>query len=890
MTTLPSGTVTFLFTDIVGSTRLWDEHPDAMRVALARHDHIIRDVISSHSGCVFSTGGDGVGAAFQRAGDAIAAALASQRAFRIEPWPESAPLQVRMGAHTGECQERDGDYFGPPVNCAARVMAVAGGNQIVLTRTTAEVAERLPDVRFLDLGLHTLKGLVAPMHLVTVQADGVVTAEPLRTSRAVLGNLPRPATEYVGRVDRLQRQVDELRRRRVVTLTGTGGVGKTRAAIEIGGLVSESFPDGVVFVELAPVSDPASVVATVAATLAISTQDGMTLTESVVDWLRGRNLLLIVDNCEHVIAPVAALVALIAASCPTVGVLMTSREPLAVAGEHIHSLPSLDPDVSGPQLFLERASSADDSFDPELADRAVITGICRRLDGIPLAIELAAARIRSLTPAELLGRLDDRFRLLRGSGRGGLERHQTLRATVDWSYQLLSVSEQLLFDRASVFAGGFDIRAAESVCADESLDPFDVLDVLANLVGKSMMNADRSGGTTRYRLLETLRQYGEESLERRGQIASLRDRHLRHYVGVAETADELVTSPRQADGDAIFEREWDNLRAGHIWAVATADSANAEAILVASASHALNALRHEHYEWAERTLTLDSPERPVRPAVFAHAAHWCSISGDNQRAIEFAHQGIARAPDPDHPDTAGCWLALVNAHHYSARPAEAEAAAAHARITSAGHPNRLLEWSSLIFPIQRSFATGIAATEDIDRLRNLTENLGVPRLLAHCRFMQGLNSLYLDPPDYQAALALYRNGIDLARASSAVVAEGLNLAGAAQAMNALDLPDTDAACTDTLRFLHTHRLWSHVWVFMVTIASRLASTERIHPASVLLGNLEAHHPPLTAQFTQRQRSQALEQVRKHQQAQEWMAEGAGLDRDQVVAYALQQLQ
>ena len=439
----PSGTVTFLFTDVEGSTRLWDDHPDAMRVALARHDETLSSAVEAHRGFVFSTGGDGLAAAFERSVDAVEAAVEAQRGLQAEAWPDPVVLGVRMGVHTGEAQERDGNYFGPPLNRAARVMGAAHGGQILVSRATVEVLGRVAGIELLDLGLHRLKGLAEAMQVFGVWAEDLLWVdEPLATAEGASGNLPLPATEFVGRVAELQHRLAGLAKRRLVTLTGPGGVGKTRFAIEIAWLVVDDFEGGVWLIDLAAVGEPAGVVAVVASTLSIQPQPGMTMVASIVDWLRGRRLLLIMDNCEHVLAPVVELVGAVVAGCPTVTVLATSREPLAVSGERVHPIPPLDPASEAVDLFCDRAVGADGSFTPSDTDRVTITAICRHLDGLPLAIELAAARIRSLGPTDLLAHLDHRFRLLRGRGEGGVARHQTLRATVAWSYQLLAEHEQ----------------------------------------------------------------------------------------------------------------------------------------------------------------------------------------------------------------------------------------------------------------------------------------------------------------------------------------------------------------------------------------------------------------------------------------------------------------
>jgi predicted ATPase/class 3 adenylate cyclase len=561
----PSGTVTFLFTDIEGSTPLWDSFPDAMGAALARHDEILRSAVAANGGHVFSTAGDGVGAVFGRAASAITAALAAQRELSAEVWVGGPVLRVRMGVHTGEAEERDGDFFGPAVNRAARIMGAANGGQVLVSDLTSGLVEQVAEVKLVDLGSIELKGVIEPVHVYGVAGDGHEWLDiPLLTGQVTRGNLPRLQTESVGDLANLQRRVANLAQTSVVTLTGSGGVGKTRAAIEIGWLVVDEFVDGVWLVELAPVSDPDLAVTAIATTLGAHLQPGSTMIESVVDWCLGRRMLLIVDNCEHVLDPVVEVVEAIVTGCPTVTIIATSREPLGVAGETVARIASLD-ERYATELFVLRARSADAGFEPTDADGDAIAGICRRLDGIPLAIELAAARIRSLSPAELLERLDDRFRLLRGGGRGGLERHQTLRATVAWSYQLLAGDAQLLFDRLSVFAGSFDLAAAESVCAGDDLDPYDIVDLLGDLVDKSMVVASRTDRGTRYRLLETLRQYGEERLDDRAETAAVRDAHVRHFVDVARRLEPLWQSPDQAAIGKRFDDDWENFGAAHAW-------------------------------------------------------------------------------------------------------------------------------------------------------------------------------------------------------------------------------------------------------------------------------------------------------------------------------------
>jgi predicted ATPase/class 3 adenylate cyclase len=628
--------VTFLFTDIEGSTRLWEQAPEPMRAALVRHDELIRSAVVSAGGTVFATGGDGVAAAFGRASDGVNAAVAAQRALQAVDWPEGVTLRVRMGLHTGEADERDGDYFGPPVNRAARVMSAGHGGQIVLSDVTASVLGQVPGVRLIDLGSHRLKGLADVMQVFGVDADGLPWIDrPLVTDQAVDGNLPRPATEFVGRIDALQQRIIELAAHRLVTLTGSGGVGKTRLAVEVGWLAAEQFPGGVWVADLSTIGDGDAVSTTVLTTLGAQVQLGMSVTATIVEWLRARRTLLIIDNCEHVLDGAASLVAAILAGSPTTTVLATSREPLGVSGETVRVVPSLPIEVEAVELFVQRAASASEAFVLNETTRPTVEALCSRLDGIPLAIELAAARVRSLSPTEILARLDDRFRLLRSSGRGGQERHQTLQATVDWSYQLLDDDAKHLFDRLSVFAGSFDLDATEAVCGVEPLDPLDIVDLLAGLVDKSMVLAETGrDGTTRYRLLETMRQFGETRQAAGTEASGIRDRHLRYYRGLAERTFALQATAAEAEAVARFDTEWANLRAAFDWSIATNQDDDTDEILYSTCFYSFHTLRWEHSDWAQRA-TASWLTRDVNPWLAdAASITWAAFAGDFGRVTE----------------------------------------------------------------------------------------------------------------------------------------------------------------------------------------------------------------------------------------------------------------
>ncbi|HEY5421861.1 MAG TPA: adenylate/guanylate cyclase domain-containing protein, partial [Ilumatobacteraceae bacterium] len=540
---------TLLFSDIEGSTSLLDRAGPRYRDMLAVHRRIVRAAVESAGGTEHSTEGDSFFLSFDSPTAAIAAAVASQREMEAHEWPDGLRMRVRMGVHAGEVQETDDDdLLGMSINHAARIAAAAHGGQIVLSEAVRQMAHQLPEgVQVRSLGTHRLRDVGSITLFQVEHPDLQHDFPPPRGAIGYRTNLPRIRTPFVGG-DRLLEAIGEhLDAANLVTLTGTGGVGKTRAAVEYGLSRLDDFDQGVFFVDLAPVSDTGAVIGAIASTLPIIAGGDQLLMDTVVDWIGERRLLFIIDNCEHLVAEVGALVEEMITRCSNVQILVTGREALGVRGERVHHVPSLEADGSALELFCDRVRAIDASFSVE-GHRDTVVQICERLDGIPLAIELAAARMRSLSAEELLDRLRDRFRVLRGSGRGTLDRHQTLRAAVSWSYQLLSNDERILFDRVSVFAGGFELHAAEKVCGFDPLDANDVIDLVSSLVDKSMIVADRRASGMRYRLLETLRQYAEEQLELRGETSSVRDRHAEYFADLVSELDFLVRGERQLEG------------------------------------------------------------------------------------------------------------------------------------------------------------------------------------------------------------------------------------------------------------------------------------------------------------------------------------------------------
>ncbi|GAA4290331.1 hypothetical protein GCM10023161_34780 [Mycobacterium paraffinicum] len=496
--------MTFLFTDVEGSTRRWEADADGMRVALAAHDDALRTAIEAHGGWLFKHTGDGVCAAFASPRSAVDAAVAAQRAL---------DLPVRMGLATGEAELRDGDYFGTVLNRAARLMAAGHGGQILLADSTAGL---LSGVDLVNLGPRRLRDVPMPVEVFQVQAAGLrAEFPPLRALDTSPGNLRPAATSLIGREAAVADIEAAVKAHRLVTLTGVGGVGKTRLAVEVAAQLADVFPDGVWLFELAVVTDPAAVPDAVAAVLGITQQPGKTVSESVAAALEGRVRLLVFDNCEHVLDAAADLIEAILARSPTVRILATSREGLGLPDEQVRPVRSLDAaagvDSAAVTLFVERAQAITPGFSmADGGEAAAVSEICQRLDGIPLAIELAASRMASMTAGEMRDRLDHRFRLLVGARRG-LERHHTLRHAVAWSYDLLDDIEKTVLERCSVFAGGFDVQSACAVAGSDDLDEYAILEVLDALVRKSLVVADRAAGRTRFSMLETIRQFAEDN-------------------------------------------------------------------------------------------------------------------------------------------------------------------------------------------------------------------------------------------------------------------------------------------------------------------------------------------------------------------------------------------
>jgi predicted ATPase/class 3 adenylate cyclase len=584
---LPSGTVTFLFTEIEGSSKLFQQYPEAMPALLARHHEILSGCIKTHGGYAFQIVGDSFAVAFHSAIDALTAALAAQQSLQEEAW-SPAPIKVRMGIHTGTAHLNDPSvptvYSGyATIALTQRIMSAGHGGQILLSGATRElVRDALPlDSELQDLGEKRLKDSLHPEHLYQLNIAGLPSSfPPLKTLASFLNNLPAQLTTFIGREEEIAEIKKELESHRLITLTGPGGIGKTRLSVQVAANLLETFPDGVWFVELAPLTDPDLIAQTIHTTLGLVEQPGKNILQMLMDYLSQKKALLILDNCEHLVEACAQFTHTLLRHSLSLRILASSREALGVQGEVAWRVPSLSlPDpkkipeleqltqYEAVDLFLDRASLANPRFRMTEDHALAIAQICYRLDGIPLAIELAAARLRGLSVEQIASRLDDRFHLLTSGARTVLPRHQTLHALIDWSHDLLSEAERALLRRLSVFAGGWTLEAAESVCAGDSLGSDQILEVLLHLADKSLVVAETQGIEPRYYMLETIRQYAQEKLEETGEANLVRDHHLEYFRSLAEQARPHFRDAEQLAWLDRFEAELDNVRAVLAWAL-----------------------------------------------------------------------------------------------------------------------------------------------------------------------------------------------------------------------------------------------------------------------------------------------------------------------------------
>jgi predicted ATPase/class 3 adenylate cyclase len=798
MAGLPSGTVTFLFTDVEASTRLWQDHPEAMRDTLARHDALLRSAIESHGGFVVKTTGDGFHAAFSTAHDAVEAAIEAQRAIGAESWDAVGPLRVRMGVHTGEAQHRDGDYYGTAVNRAARLMAVAHGGQLLVSDATERLlGDAGESFELVDLGEHRLRDLAQASRVFQVVATELGREfPPLRSMEAFPGNLPVQLTSFVGRDDELVLLAKMMGASRLVTLTGVGGVGKTRLALQVAAELLPRFPDGVWFCELATASDDELMFQAVADAVGARQREGMSIADSVVEYLRDREVLVVLDNCEHLLTDAAWLASSMLQRCPEVRILATSREGLGVGGEQLVALPSLSVPAASADadamtaseaiwLFVDRAAAVRSGFTLGPANLAPVAEICRRLDGMPLAIELAAARVTAMSPAEIATKLDERFRLLTGGKRSRVERHQTLRATVEWSYSLLDAKERSVFERLGVFVGSFDAAAAEAVVTDDDIESWDVLEGLASLVEKSMVVIEETDdGTTRYRLLETLRAFAREQLDAADRTDDWRRRHAAYYAEFCERAGPQLVGPDELTWVRRIEADLDNLRAVLRWGLDAASQGDADLALrvVIALSARWNPVASFLWTWADAlTARARSSSVVAKDGVIATAADYHMVDDDPDAAERLAREALEGLAGTDTSRFVTlCYWVLASVRYRQGQAAQALEllAEGHRALEAVDAPpsdHGLLHSLAPVFHLAVGDAD--AARREADMVVEIAGALGSPQRLGAARGMEG-RAWFSEDPD--RALAAFEESIALSQVGAAVGENVLALGGAAQ--------------------------------------------------------------------------------------------------------------
>ena len=678
---------TFLLTDIAGSTRLWEEHGDAMGAALAIHDELLRSAITTNGGVVVKTMGDGMLAVFDSAISAVESALHAQRALRDTAWGPTGPLRVRMAVHSGTAESREGDFFGQALNRDARILAIGHGGQILLSAVAAALTrERLPrDVELIDLGSHRLRDLDRPEQVFQVAvADLPREFLALRSLSTRRSNLPVPLTSFVGRGRELAEVDRLLDQARLVTLIGTGGTGKTRLMIEVGGRVAGRFDDGVWIAELAPLRDPGEIGPEIARALGVSELPGRPALELVTEFVASKELLLVLDNAEHLIDGVARIAERLLAAAPGLKIMATSREALAVPGEAVVQVASLscplaiDRRTGADQppsnelveasateavaLFTERARAVLPSFALTGTNVSAVAEICRRLDGIPLAIELAAGRVAAMSPEEIAVGLGDRFRLLTGGRRTAVPRQQTLHALIDWSWDLLTDDDRRLLRRLSIFVGGWTVLAVARVAGEPAADDgvLDAIDGLTRLVDRSLVIVDR-GTSTRYRMLETIRQYAREQLIKSGEAPELAARHLQFFAAMADTAAPELRGPSMVDWLDRLDAEIENLGAALEWGL---ESEPETAIRMGTAlldywiARVPSPDNHDRIVAAvaaARRMVAGPPEptadqRALAARLLGKAATKWSLSGEADVAIGWAEDALGLALELNRPD------------------------------------------------------------------------------------------------------------------------------------------------------------------------------------------------------------------------------------------------
>lgn len=665
---LPTGTVTIAFADVVGTAELWSVDRQALTDALTAIDRQVRTTADQTNGHLFNVSGESFGVAFHRPSEAFSWATALQGAIQNPGEPEIGAIRIRIGINTGETEDRGPGYFGPAVNIASELAAVGHGGQTLVSAATATLLDGAVELN--ELGTFRLDGVIADQRILQL---GPGEHPPLRTEEARKGNLPRRLGQLLGREQDLQTLNEAFRDSSAVTLIGPGGIGKTRLALAAARVAKADFTDGAWLIELAGIAASGDVSRAVADAMQIRENPSLGLTGSIVSALRTRQSLIVLDNCEHVIDGAADFAAAVLDECPDIRLLSTSREGLGISGERLMAVSPLEPDGAGVELFVERACSVAPSFDPS-ADKELIAEICRRLDGVPLAIELAAARIKTLSPADLIDRLDNRLRLLSGGRRSSVERHRTLRATVQWSYDLLAPADQALFRRLSVFAGPFDLAAAEQIAIGSTEDDqdapemtltadiggpdsaftgfeLDMGELLGGLVDRSMLIVESGTFGRRFRLLETMRQFGSECLSEAGNTDLVAERHANWCLEQVKIFHRGMTGHDEVLAVTRLNELWPNLRAGFDWACAIGDRRLAYRLVRPVAAEILLRAQTEIGDWLERLLELpaDEQQEPIDEEILPFCLLWAAHRYTIAQNHDAYDRLVERYGEPDHP-------------------------------------------------------------------------------------------------------------------------------------------------------------------------------------------------------------------------------------------------
>ncbi len=881
----PTGTVTFLFTSISEAQRRWDEAPAEMAAGQQVHDTIVRAAIEGHGGYVFGTEPDGFGAAFATAATAAEAAVRAQRELRAAA---AIGFAVRMGLHTGETAEQDGRYTGSEVNRAARLTALAHGGQILVSDTTEVLLRSRVSLR--PLGEHVLRGLRGQISVFQVIADDLPAEFPvLRSAERFAGNLPRRVTSLVGR-DELVRQGAELvRGRPLVTLTGVGGVGKTRMALEIGAELAGEFPDGTWLVELAALGDPGSIPAAIATVLGITPQGNVPLTTTIAATLAGKQLLLVLDNCEHLLAAAGTAIELITARSDQVRVLATTREPLGVHAEEVLGVAPLG--VTGGTgsdavtLFADRARSVRRDFglgDPDTA--AAVTEICTTLDGLPLGIELAAARMAAMSAIEVRNRLADRFRLLHGAALGP-ERQHTLPNAVAWSYDLLTDDERDLLRVSSVFAGGFDLAAIHAVATGG--DVVDVLARLDSLVRKSLVVADHTTASTRYGLFETIRQFAEDQLGAAGELAATRDRHAAWFAAQASAQWDNWNGPGWRETVDWTEAELANLRAAFRWSSARDEVAVATDIAAHAALMGFSVQLFETLGWAEELLPAAIAADVPRLPRLATAAGYACFAGRAEAARVNAHRAVELEGDTRYDPCEPGYALFVEALGQ----------------VYCGDLDRYIELTGEV--VRRyggdrgyglaSYVDGLQSAGRIDEALAITEEsvtaarrLGNPYWVAYALWIAGMA---FSRTNARRALAAWEEGIGYVHEHRIGFFEGFMARDAARLHTSHGEPDVALGLfAEAIQAFHRAGNVPQLIITLASVPALFERLDRLEPAAMLLGAMSreassAHHVPELAELEDR-----LAARLGATKAAGLVAAGADLDLDAAAGYAREQLE